>query len=141
MLELNHTLLIQLISFIVFIALINWVLVKPALQILNDRRVRVEGTEEEAAQLFGKSDEIIAEYETLLSEAKTKASGERDRLRSEGVEKENRILKTVREESKKLNDQLKSEIGKESEVALKKMKQQSDILSNEIAQKILGREL
>ncbi len=141
MLELNHTLFFQLISFLIFIALINWVLVKPALQILNERRVKVEGTEEEAAQLVDKSEEIIAEYEAILNEAKAKASEERDRLRNEGIEKENGILKTVREESKKLNDQLKFEIGKESDVALNKMKQHSEILSKEIAEKILGREL
>ena len=141
MLDLNNTLIIQLISFLVFIALINWVLIKPALKILNDRRVKAEGTEEDAAQLFSKSDEIIAEYETILSEAKTEASKERDRLKDEGIEKENGILKTVREESKKLIDQLKFEIGKESELALKEMKQHSDILSKEIAEKILGRKL
>ncbi len=141
MLELNYTLFIQLFSFLVFIFLMNWVLVKPALKILNDRRVKVEGTEEDAAQLVAKSEDIITEYDTILSEAKAEASKERERLKSEGIEKENGILKTVREESKKLTDQLKIEIGKESEEALNEMKIHSDILSKEIAEKILGRKL
>jgi F-type H+-transporting ATPase subunit b len=140
-LELNYTLFIQLVSFLVFIALMNWVLVKPALKILNDRRVKVEGTEEDAAQLVAKSEDIIVEYDTILSEAKAEASKERERLKSEGIEKENGILMTVREESKKLTDQLKIEIGKESKEALNEMKQHSDILSKEIAEKILGRKL
>lgn len=141
MLDINHTFFIQLISFLVFIALINWVLVKPALKILNDRRIKVEGAEEDAAQLIANSDDIIAEYDTILSEAKAEATKERDRLKNEGFEKENGILKAVREESKKFTDQLKVEIGKESEEALNKMKQNSDILSKEIAEKILGRKL
>lgn len=141
MLELNHTFFIQIVNFLVFILVINWILVRPALKILDERRNRVEGNEDEAEHLRTETENIIAEYETLLKEARIEASREKDLLRVEGIERENEILKTAREETKKITDKLKREIAKESESALIEMKREADILSKDIAEKILGRGL
>lgn len=141
MLELNLTFFIQMINFLVFIFLINWLLVKPILRVLDERRSRVEGNEEEADRLIAESERIFSEYETTLKEARLEANREKERLRSEGIERETEIIKTAKEESKKMTDKLKEEIAKESETALSKMKSEADVLSKVIAEKILEREI
>lgn len=130
-----------MINFLVFIFLINWLLVKPILRVLDERRSRVEGNEEEADRLIAESERIFSEYETTLKEARLEANREKERLRSEGIERETEIIKTAKEESKKMTDKLKEEIAKESETALSKMKSEADVLSKVIAEKILEREI
>ena len=130
-----------MINFLVFVVVINFLLVKPILRVLEERRNRVEGNEEEADRLLSESERIFNEYETALKEARIEANREKERMKSEGLEKESEIIKTAKEESKKMTDKLKEEIAKESETALTKMKNEADFLSKVIAEKILEREI
>jgi F-type H+-transporting ATPase subunit b len=130
-----------MINFLVFVVVINYLLVKPILRVLDERRNRVEGNEEEAERLLAESERILDEYETTLKEARIEASGEKERMKSEGLEKETEIIKIAKEESKKITDRLKEEIAKETETALSKMKGEADVLSKVIAEKILEREV
>jgi F-type H+-transporting ATPase subunit b len=50
-LELNYSFFFQVVNFLVLIAVLNWLLVKPTLKILEERRQQVEGSEEEAKRL------------------------------------------------------------------------------------------
>lgn len=130
-----------MINFLAFVLVINWLLVKPILRVLDERRNRVEGNEEESERLLAESERIFNEYQTALKEARIEASREKERLRSEGIERESEIIKTAKEESKNMTDKLKEEIAKESEMALAKMKNEADVLSKVIAEKILEREI
>jgi F-type H+-transporting ATPase subunit b len=139
--KLNITFFIQIVNFLVFIIVINWVLVKPILKVLDERRNRVEGNEEESERLTAEAEKVIAEYEATLKEARIEANREKDRLRTEGIEREAEIIKTAKEETKKMTDRLKEEIARESSVALTEMKKEAGLLSKVIAEKILEREI
>ncbi|MBN2223225.1 MAG: ATP synthase F0 subunit B [Deltaproteobacteria bacterium] len=141
MLNIDSTIFIQVINFLIIIAVLNWLLVKPTLRILEERRVRVEGSEEEAGRLTAQADKNIQEYEQNLNEARISAGREKERIRMEGIERENEIIKAAREQSRKTVEDMKTKIEKEAREASTVMKQEVKSLSLEIAEKVLGRSI
>jgi F-type H+-transporting ATPase subunit b len=140
-LNVDSTIFIQIINFLIIIAALNWLLVKPTLRILEERKVRVEGSEEEAGRLTAEADKNIEEYERDLSEARISAGKEKERIRMEGIERENEIIRAAREQSRKTVEDMKMKIEKEAREASAVMKQEVKALSEQIAEKVLGRSI
>ena len=141
MLNIDATFFIQVINFLILIAVLNWLLVKPTLRVLEERRARVEGSEEEARRLTDEADKNIAEYERGLAEARIDAGKQKERIRTEGIERENEIIRAAREQSRKTVEDMKQRIEKEAHEASSVMKNEVKALSAQIAEKVLGRSI
>jgi F-type H+-transporting ATPase subunit b len=141
LLDINYTLFIQIINFLFLVIILNWLLVKPVMKMIDERRNRVEGNEGEAERLVKEADENISEYESKLAEARMTASKEKEKIRMEGVQLEAEILRTARDETRKMVENLKMRIGEESKQASQNMKKEIDSLSLEMVERILGRKL
>ncbi len=141
MLNINATFFFQVVNFLIIIAVLNWLLVKPTLKILEERRVRVEGSQEEARRLKAETESKIQDYERGLAEARVNAGREKEKIRMEGIERENEIIKTAREQARKTVDDMKVRIEKEAQDASTVMKQEIKSLSADIAEKVLGRKI
>jgi F-type H+-transporting ATPase subunit b len=140
-LNIDATFFIQVINFLILIAVLNWLLVKPTLRVLEERRARVEGSEEEARRLTDEADKNIAEYERGLAEARIDAGKQKERIRTEGIERENEIIRAAREQSRKTVEDMKQRIEKEAHEASSVMKNEVKALSAQIAEKVLGRSI
>jgi len=139
LLDFNFTFFVQLINFLALVATLNWLLVKPAMKIINERRTRVEGSNEETGLLLEEVEKNTAEYQQRLSEARTLANTEKEKLRQEGAQQEAEIVRTAREEARTLIEDMKSRIEQESSEAKEAMRTEIETLSRDIAEKVLGR--
>lgn len=139
MLNVDWTFFIQVANFLILIAVLNWVLVRPTLKILEERRVQVEGSEDEAKRLTAETEARIQDYERELAEARIGAGREKEKIRTEGIERENEIIRTAREQARETVEGMKIKIGNEARDASAVMKQEIKTLSVEIAEKVLGR--
>jgi F-type H+-transporting ATPase subunit b len=140
-LNIDSTFFFQVINFLILLVVLNWLLVKPTLRILEERRQRVEGSEEEGKRLTAETDKKVLEYEKNLSEARAAAGREKEKIRTEGIERENEIIRAAREESRKTVEDMKAKIEKEASDASGVMKQEVKALSAQIAEKVLGRSI
>jgi F-type H+-transporting ATPase subunit b len=138
-LNIDSTFFIQVINFIILIVVLNWLLVKPTLRVLEERKVRVEGSEEEARRLTAEADKNIQDYEQSLATARIDAGRQKEQIRMEGIERENEIIKAAREQSRKTVEDMKLRIEKEAREASSVMKNEVKALSAQIAEKVLGR--
>ena len=139
MLEFNFTFFVQLINFLALIAILNWLLVKPAMKIINERRSRVEGSNEETRLLLEEVEKNTTEYQQRLSEARILASSEKEKLRQEGSQQEAEIVRKARDEARIMLEEMKSSIERESLDAKDIMRKEIEALSRDIAEKVLGR--
>ena len=139
MLEFNFTFFVQLINFLVLVAILNWLLVRPAMKIINERRNRVEGSNEETRLLLEEVEKNTAEYQQRLSEARILANSEKEKLRQEGSQQEAEIVRKAREEARIMLEEMKSSIERESLDAKNTMRNEIEALSRDIAEKVLGR--
>jgi len=139
LLEFNFTFFVQLINFLVLVAILNWLLVRPAMKIINERRNRVEGSNEETRLLLEEVEKNTAEYQQRLSEARILANSEKEKLRQEGSQQEAEIVRKAREEARIMLEEMKSSIERESLDAKNTMRNEIEALSRDIAEKVLGR--
>jgi len=139
LLEFNFTFFVQLINFLVLVAMLNWLLVRPAMKIINERRNRVEGSNEETRLLLEEVEKNTAEYQQRLSEARILANSEKEKLRQEGSQQEAEIVRKAREEARIMLEEMKSSIERESLDAKNTMRNEIEALSRDIAEKVLGR--
>jgi F-type H+-transporting ATPase subunit b len=114
---------------------------KPILQILKQREAHIEEAlkgAEEANQLLA---QIKAEQEKIFEES----NRERERIISDAVASKNDILETAKIEARRLSDQVLKEarevINTEKEIAFDKLKHEIFLISVQVAEKLLAKEL
>ena len=135
----DYTLLIQMGLFLSLIFVLNILLYKPILSIIERRKKQLEESENEI-KLFNESvEKRVSEYEEKLRQAKIKGSELKKEIIQEGVNQAKNIVDVVRNEIPILTRDFQQKMDKEVEKAKLILDSHSKELSLEIAQKVLGR--
>jgi F-type H+-transporting ATPase subunit b len=135
----DYTLLIQMGLFLSLILVLNILLYKPILSIIERRKKQLEESENEI-KLFNESvEKRVAEYEEKLRQAKIKGSEIKKEIIQEGVNQAKNIVDVVRNEIPVLTRDFQQKMDKEVEKAKLILDSHSKELSLEIARKVLGR--
>ncbi len=140
LLSVNKTVIIQIVIFIAAIFILNTLVFKPFMELIDRREKLTKGAIGEAKELEEKVKEIILEYEAKLNDARAQAQEERNKIVREAEAAASEIISKTREETAGLLDEAKKKLESESEVIKEKLKGDVQLLSNEIASRILGRE-
>ena len=135
----DYTLFVQMIIFGVLIVILNFLLYKPILSIIDRRKKQLEESENEI-KLFNESvEKRVAEYEEKLKQAKLNASDLKKEIIQEGANQAKNIIDVVRNEIPVIAREFQQKMDKEVERAKLILDGYSKELSLQIAQKILGR--
>ncbi len=135
----DYTIFIQMITFLALVFILNILLYKPLLSIIERRKKQLDELESEI-KLFNKSvDKRAAEYEEKLKLAKTNASELKKEIIQEGAEQAKKIIDAVRNEIPLMMQEFQQKMDKEIQTARQTLDSQSRKLSLEIAQKVMGR--
>lgn len=133
------TLFYQMVIFLGLVFILNQILYKPILSIIDRRKKQLEESENEI-QLFNDSvDKKVAEYEEKLKLAKHSASDQKKEIIEEGVNQAKNIVDAVRNEIPSMVREFQQKMDAETQKAQSVLDGHSKQLSLEIAQKILGR--
>lgn len=139
MVSLDSTLFVQIINFLLLIFILNVLLYKPILRIMDERKKRLQDSEEEIKSLQQTVDRKTAEYEEKIRLAKLEAMNQRTDIQKEGAEAGGKIIAEAKEEIAKMMEEFKAKMAKEMDDARVILQTQSRTISLEIAEKILGR--
>lgn len=135
----DYTIFIQTITFLALIYILNVLLFKPILSIIDRRKKQLDELENEI-KLFNESvDKRAAEYEEKLKLAKTNASELKKEIIKEGADQAKNIIDAVRNEIPLMTQEFEQKMDKEIQAARQILDSQSRKLSLEIAQKVMGR--
>jgi F-type H+-transporting ATPase subunit b len=141
LIELNFTFFIQVINFLLLIVILNKLLYKPILKILEERDERVSGGQQKAKKLIEDSQSFITDYNQKLHSAKLDAMNAKNAARSAASEQANGIIGEARGKADEIIDQMQQEMSKEIEKAKKELEPELDVMAATIAQQILGRKV
>jgi F-type H+-transporting ATPase subunit b len=137
----DYTLLIQMATFVALIFILNFLLYRPILSILERRKKQLDELENEI-KLFKESvDKKAAEYDEKLTKAKTSASDLKKEIISEGSQQAKNIIDAVRNEIPAMTQEFQKKMDKEMQAARQILEGRSRQLSMEIAEKVLGRRI
>lgn len=133
--------LIQLVNFLVLIAVLNILLYKPIRKVLAERQGKINDARNRAESVELEVQTKMAEYEARLKEMKSGASDERGALIKEAQAEEATLLDAARREAADTLAAIKSRVAAESAAARTMLQEQAKLLSVDICEKVLGRSL
>jgi len=141
MIEINQSLVIQIVNFIIFLWILNYLIFKPIVRVLNERRERIEGTSEKARLMEAEIQKKLEEYEAKIQEAKGQAANEKERVRRQGEDLAKEIVERARTEMARDIPIIRKQIAGEAERVKGELEQRAQEMAREIACRVLGREI
>jgi F-type H+-transporting ATPase subunit b len=128
-----------MVNFLLLIVILNFLLYKPILGIIDRRKKQAQDTEEEIKRLNQSVEERIAAYEEKLRHAKTDALEKKTEIIKEGAEQAKGLIEAARSQIPGMMEQFHGEMNREVSDARSILTGQSRKISVEIAEKLLGR--
>jgi F-type H+-transporting ATPase subunit b len=141
MIELNLTVIIQLVIVLSLMGILTQIVFKPFMNVLQERRNRIEGAEQKAKDLQQQADELIERYREAIAAAQAQGASIRDEIRKTSLAEEMAILEKAMGEANRLIQEIKGKIAEESRTAQVDLRFQAQNLSREITERILGRSI
>ena len=141
MIQIDFSLVLQIVNFVCLIFILDFLLYKPLLAIIDKRNSRIEKEREEILRLNRTVEEKMAAYEEKVRATKLEALGNNKLLIKEGSDQAKAILESVGKEISVLTEQYHHKLQQEVLAAREMLGGQSRNISLEIAEKVLGRRL
>ena len=141
LIEINFTLIIQMINFFLLILILNKILYKPILKILEEREQRIEGQQQQAKKTIEDSLVILTDYNKKLYDAKIDAMNTKNAARNEASEQANGIIEDSRKKAEEIITRMQQEMASEMAQAKKELEPELSVMAATIAQQILGRKV
>ena len=139
MIQLNFTLFIQLINFLLLLVILNAILYKPILAKIREREARIKGDRDKAKELAEKIDVEEGRHQQQLATARQTAAQYKAALLAEAKKKEAHVLEAAKADAGRIVEDMKKAIQADAEEVRKTLQTQMTPLAQSIAQKLLGR--
>ena len=141
MVNINSTMLWEVINFLVLLWLLKKYLYKPMTDMLDKRKNRIESDLEEAKQKKKEAEELKEKYENELKNAREKAQEIVEEAENRGKEKAEEIVKKAREDAERVKERNMEEIAQAKEEALDELRNEVASISLMTASKFLKEKL
>lgn len=141
MLEFNATIVIAIISFVVFMFLMNMILYKPMLEIVEKRRQLLDNNKEEAELNNQKADELATEKEQKLEEARFNSRKIIADILDEAKGEKAGIIAIAQQNAHECLNDTKAQLDDEAHHLKNAVKQDVVDIAQTIVTKVTGREI
>jgi F-type H+-transporting ATPase subunit b len=139
--NLNMTLLVQMVNFLILIVLLHRFLYKPLTQFLATRADGIKRSLEEAKAAREAAAKAQQEYEARIAATRREAAALRESAVREVEEERQRLLKVSRDEAARLLTEAKAQIEQEVKRAKAELRAEVVGLSLGVAERLIGRSL
>lgn len=136
--EINATILISAISFLVFIFIMNKILYKPVLEIMEKRQNYIDANKNEADEHRQKAQQLLADKDAKIADAQRKS---RDIVASKAnalKEEKSKVLKDTKDSVSNYFSEQKQNLAHQKEDASHNMKYDVADLANRLTTKLMG---
>lgn len=141
LISINGTLIAQLVSFLLFLFILNRVLVRPLQNTMDERDNHIEKMKEDIIDTEKDLERLTIQVEERKSEVITEALGITRVLERAGSDKAEEIFVFNRKEIAGLKEKAVKEIDAQLAEAKKHLKEESEALAINVMEKILDRRL
>lgn len=139
MLEINFTILLQVITFLLLLFFLNIILFRPIRKILAQRNEETGSLQGMIDEFQDRSEENEKGIEESMVQARKEGYVEKENFKGQGLEEEKGILQEANSKVEEKIGIARKEIEKKISDARKVLEGEMTGFSNELAEKILGR--
>lgn len=139
MISINETMIVQLLSFLIFLFIINRLMFRPLQGVMSERTAYITSLQTEISEAeseLNKVSRLLAKQEAATRE---QAHGLRQDMEDAGGNRAGEIFAAVRKEVDQLKAQAEEEVEAQLSEARKYLQKESEALSVSIIEKILDR--
>lgn len=141
LITINETLVIQLISFLIFVFLLNRVMVRPLLSTMNEREEFISNLRQEAKNTEEKMKNLKTQMQKQEETARSEALSMMKEAEDSGKQQASVILDEAFKEIAELRNQTQKKIDEEIAEARKHISRESEVIALNVMEKILERRL
>jgi F-type H+-transporting ATPase subunit b len=141
LIDIDHTVWIQLALFFVVAFLCSRLLFRPYLRMRDERSAGIEGARDEAARLSAEADARLTRYQNQVEAARVRAQDERRKIRTDAADRQRQVTDRARSDATQVLDEAKARLQKETDAARDQLMPQGQQLAREIAATLLGRKV
>ena len=141
MISINATLVIQVIHFLILLYILNRLIFRPVLRLMDERENHIENTKNSAGEALDKTEVLKESCVSQVHQARHDATQERTELREAGISETKELLERSKEETVIIRAETDKEAEKEIEMTRPLMHDQVIVLAEGIIEKLLGRRL
>ncbi len=139
MIEINLTILIQVLQFLLLLFILNRFLFRPTINLIEKREQKITGWEQETKKCRELMEERLQSYENQVLEAKAKAQEQQELITEELKEGEDKKLEAASEEALRIVAATREKLQEETEALRVQLREQVEEMSQLVTEKVLGR--
>lgn len=138
MIDLDRTIVIQLVNFLIAVVMLNYILIKPIRrQIASRQELTAEYTT--ATETFiAEANEKLAGYESALADARSQASFSRDAIKAEGLARQQEMLELAQSQAQSFLLSSREQTAQDAKAAMDSLLSQVTVFADKAMKKILG---
>jgi len=137
MLDLNITMLFQLVNFLVAIIVLNILLIRPIREIIKKRNSVMDGLSGEADDFESQAAKRLDNYESELARARQEAGQARSAGREAGQAEQLTIVGDAQAKAREILDDTRRKLREEADATLAQLRGQVGTLSDKLAVKLV----
>lgn len=141
LIDIDLTVLVQLLLFGVMFFLANKLLFQPYLALREKRVAGIDGARAEAERMSATADSKLADYESKLAAARAKAAEEQRKIRAEAAAHEREVSDKARSSAQQALDAATATVKRETETARGELVPQAQLIARRMVKQLLGREI
>jgi F-type H+-transporting ATPase subunit b len=139
LISLNETLIVQLISFLIFLYLINRIMIRPLQQTMGKRQEYISTTESQIHQSAEKLEDLNRQLKKNKRMAIAEANDRREELKNEGSLEAEALLEESRTQMHQIRQKNQEILGRELDEVRKYIDSEAEKLAETIMETILDR--
>ena len=141
LISINETLIVQIISFLIFLYIINRIMFQPLRNIMKERENHIKSIQQDIVTADDKLVALTDQIKAQESAVKMEAFSQKAKLEEAGGHQADEIFATTRKEIVAARDKAKKEVDTQILEAKKYIKEESEALALSVIEKVLDRRL
>lgn len=139
MIEINLTIVIQVVQFLLLLFFLNRFLFRPTINLIEEREKKITTWKEETKNFHESMQARLQSYESQIVEAKVDAQAQQELVTEELQKEEDKKLEAVSEEAVRTVASTREKMQEETELLRGQLREQAEEMSQLLAEKVLGR--
>ena len=141
LISINETFIVQIISFLIFLYIINRIMFKPLRSVMTDRKNHIKSIQQDIVAADHKIDALADQIRAQESAVKSEAFAQKASLEEAGGRQAEEIFAAARAEIEAARDKAQKEVDAQIFEAKKYVKAESEALALSVMEKLLDRRL
>lgn len=141
MISINATLVVQVIQFLILMFILNRIMLKPILRIINERSEHISTSKDGIENLESEVMRLKEEYSLKENSARKNAALERSQLLSDGLKEAEEFINDSRKEVALLRETAEKKAENELNISRPLLNDEAVELAGEIIEKVIGRRI